>query len=131
MYMLLAFALTISAISSPCSTQDKAKVEIEEVKLRRDAQKGLEAVITLKEPLPQRLHKGMLRVLFITDGAGLKPKSVTDIPAAGSIGMRAGNGWSLSGGSLINRGKPAGFVVDVGPLQTWPMSDEKTIALPL
>jgi hypothetical protein len=131
--MITTIALTIALCVgvSTNAEQGAPKVVIEEVKLRRDAQRGFEAVVSLKENLPESLHKGTLRVLFVAEGSGLRPKSVTDIPAAGSVGMRAGNGWSVSGGSLINRGKPAGFVVDVGPLQKWPMTDEKTITLPL
>jgi hypothetical protein len=128
---MLAVTLALFFGLSASGQQGDSTVVIEEVKLRRDARGGQEAVITLKEPLPEGLHKGKLRVLFVIDGAGLRPKSVTDMPAAGSIGMRAGNGWSVSGGSLTHRGKPAGFVVDVGPLQKWPMADEKTITVPL
>lgn len=128
--LVFGLVLCIGA-AAPCTAQDATKAEVEKVTLRRNAEDDLEAVIALKEAVPDGLKKGTVRLLFIVDGAGLKPKTVTDVPAAGSIALRAGNGWSLSGGSLTNKGKPAGFLVDLGPLREWPMPDAKTIAVPL
>ena len=73
-FFLLLFTATTAA-------QDAPQVELDTVTVRRNDRGHLEALLVLKQPLPDSMKKVTVRLVFVQDGSGLTPKAVSDIPA--------------------------------------------------
>jgi hypothetical protein len=114
-----------------CLTQTPPQLELDKVTLRRNDRGHLEAHLVLKQDLPDTLKKVTVRLIFVQEGSGLTPRTITDIPAPADMTFRAGQGWSHAGGAMTYRGKPAGFFIDLCPFKTWTTADAKTIIIPL